>query len=101
MNPDDFISRWRRSSGAELASSQSFLKELCQLLGVPEPEPTQADESQNVDVFEKAISLNNGDGTEASAQRFKSVKANDVEELLDTLASIGQVRLWPDRRYAI
>ncbi len=28
--------------------SQSFLKELCQLLEVPEPEPTQPDEYQTV-----------------------------------------------------
>lgn len=39
--------------------------------------------------------------SEAIAKRFKSVKANDVEELLDTLASIGQARLLPDGRYAI
>ncbi|MFN5907593.1 MAG: hypothetical protein ACK5A3_16170 [Planctomyces sp.] len=30
------------SEAAELANRQSFLKELCLLLGVPEPEPTQA-----------------------------------------------------------
>ncbi len=39
--------------------------------------------------------------SDAIAKRFKSVKANDVEELLDTLASIGQARLLPDGRYAI
>jgi len=51
MNHDEFISRWQRSGGAEMANSQSFLKELCLLLGVPEP--TQADESKNTYVFEK------------------------------------------------
>lgn len=39
--------------------------------------------------------------SEAIAKRFKSVKADAVEELLDTLASIGQARLLPDGRYAI
>jgi hypothetical protein len=39
--------------------------------------------------------------SEAIAKRFKSVKAHDVEELLDTLASIGQARQLPDGRYAI
>lgn len=68
MNPDDFIKRWQRSSGAELANSQSFLKELCQLLELPEPEPTRTDESQNIYVFEKAVNLNNGDGTSSTGR---------------------------------
>jgi hypothetical protein len=68
MTPEDFISRWQQSGGAELANSQSFLKELCQLLGVPEPEPTQADESKNTYVFEKAVNLNNGDGTSSTGR---------------------------------
>ena len=37
--------------------------------------------------------------SEAIAQRFKSVKADTVEELLDTLVLIGQARLLPDGRY--
>jgi len=46
MNHEEFITRWRRGGGAEMANNQSFLNELCQLLEAPEPEPTQADESQ-------------------------------------------------------
>lgn len=68
MNHAEFITRWQRSGGAELANSQSFLKELCQLLELPEPEPTQADESKNSYVFEKAVSLNNGDGTSSTGR---------------------------------
>ena len=68
MNHEEFITRWQRSGGAELANSQSFLKELCQLLELPEPEPTQADESQNTYVFEKAVNLNNGDGTSSTGR---------------------------------
>ena len=63
MNQKDFIERWRRSGGAEQANSHSFLKELSQLIGVPEPDPTQPDETRNTYVFEKAVSINNGDGT--------------------------------------
>lgn len=63
MTPQEFIDRWKDSGGAELANSQSFLKELCTLLDVPQPEPTQTDESQNTYVFEKAVEFNNGDGT--------------------------------------
>lgn len=63
MTPDEFIARWEGSGGAELANSQSFLKELCDLLEVDQPEPTQADSEQNRYVFEKAVEFNNGDGT--------------------------------------
>ena len=47
MEVAEFIDRWKRSGGAELANSQSFLKELCDLLGVPHPEPKISDEEQN------------------------------------------------------
>lgn len=60
---EEFITRWEASGGAELANSQSFLKELCALVGVPQPDPAQADDSLNHYVFEKAVVFNNGDGT--------------------------------------
>ncbi|MEZ6067531.1 MAG: type IIL restriction-modification enzyme MmeI [Planctomycetaceae bacterium] len=63
MTPQAFVERWKDSAGAELANSQSFLKELCQLLELPEPDPTRADEAENVYTFEKAVKFNNGDGT--------------------------------------
>jgi len=63
MTPQDFIDRWKDSGGAELANSQSFLKELCALLDVPQPEPAKPDGSQNTYVFEKAVEFYNGDGT--------------------------------------
>lgn len=68
MTPQQFIDRWKDSGGAELANSQSFLKELCSLLDVPQPEPTQADESHNRYVFEKAMTFNNGDGTTSAGR---------------------------------
>ncbi len=63
MTPDEFVARWEKSGGAELANSQSFLKELCELLEVPQPEPTQQDAATNRYVFEKAVEFNNGDGS--------------------------------------
>ena len=68
MTPQDFIDRWRDSGGAELANSQSFLKELCALLDVPQPEPAKPDRSQNTYVFEKAVEFNNGDGTTSAGR---------------------------------
>jgi hypothetical protein len=65
---DAFINRWKASGGAELANSQPFLIGLCDLLGVPHPEPTQPDEDANTYVFEKAVTFNNGDGTTSSGR---------------------------------
>ena len=61
MTPDEFIERWEKSDGAEMANSQSFLKEVCDLQGVPQPDLTQPDAESNRYVFEKAIEFNNGD----------------------------------------
>ena len=59
----DFIKRWRESGAAERANYQLFLSELTDLLGVPRPQPSQADDKQNEYVFERAVVFNNGDGT--------------------------------------
>ncbi|PHQ35110.1 class I SAM-dependent DNA methyltransferase [Rhodopirellula bahusiensis] len=63
MTPDEFVNRWKDSGGAELANSQSFLKELCDLLEVAQPDPTKPDAASNRYVFEKAVEFNNGDGS--------------------------------------
>ncbi|WP_145348953.1 class I SAM-dependent DNA methyltransferase [Rosistilla ulvae] len=63
IGAEEFVERWKDSGGAELANSQSFLKELCDLLDVPHPEPTKSESDANTYVFEKAVEFNNGDGT--------------------------------------
>ena len=68
LSPSEFITRWKSSGGAEIANSQSFLKELCELLALPHPEPTQPDEDRNTYVFEKAVKIGNGDGTETDGR---------------------------------
>ncbi|WP_299829397.1 DNA methyltransferase [uncultured Roseobacter sp.] len=42
-NIDDFIERWKPSGGSEMATSQTFLNELTDLLGVPRPKVSDAD----------------------------------------------------------
>lgn len=58
-----FVTRWQASEAAERANYQLFLSELCGLLGVPQPEPTKADVSQNAYVFERDVTFQNLDGT--------------------------------------
>jgi hypothetical protein len=36
---EDFIARWSAASPSERANAQLFLVELCDLLGVPRPDP--------------------------------------------------------------
>mgnify|MGYP001374326873 CR=1 FL=1 len=52
---DQFISRWAASSGAERANFQLFAAELCDLLGVPRPDPALEDGSLNDYTFERRV----------------------------------------------
>ncbi len=60
-----FIARWRGADGSELANAQSFTRELCELLGVPVPDPAQADTRDNAYVFEHRVDFRHGDGSES------------------------------------
>jgi len=58
MNVEDFIDRWTaREGGAERANYQMFLSDLCDVLGVPRPDPAGADHTRNDYVFERAVRL--------------------------------------------
>lgn len=59
---NDFIARWKASGAAERANYQLFLTELCTLLQLPQPEPTQPDNSKNDYVFERSVTFQHGDG---------------------------------------
>ena len=60
---DEFIDDWKKSSAAERANYGLFLTQLCDQLGVPQPQPTQADVTQNAYVFERDVKFDQGDGT--------------------------------------
>ena len=74
---DAFIARWGSSAGAERANYQIFLAELCDLLGVPRPDPSVADEAANRYVFDKAVTfpLPDGKTTTKYAVRPKTTSA--------------------------
>ena len=54
-----FIKRWSGVTAGELSTSQSFILDLCDLLGVDKPHPT-ADQSY---MFERPVEFHHGDGT--------------------------------------
>ncbi len=58
-----FVAKWKFSSSAERANSQSFLGELCDALDLPRPDPSVADEIRNTYVFEKLVYFKNADGS--------------------------------------
>lgn len=58
-----FIARWESSGAAERANYQMFLSELCDLLGVPRPDPTSPDPAKNRYVFDRAITRVHPDGS--------------------------------------
>ena len=60
---DQFIARWSKASGTELANAQLFVTELCRLLTLETPQPASDDTRDNAYVFERRVIFKNGDGT--------------------------------------
>jgi hypothetical protein len=58
-----FVQRWSTSGGSERANYALFLTELCDLLGVPHPEPSLPENARNAYVFDRDVTFTNGDGT--------------------------------------
>lgn len=55
-----FVQKWSASGAAESSNAQSFTNDLCELIGVPKPDPSLPDESENTYVFEKRVTGRNG-----------------------------------------
>ena len=61
-----FIARWEKSGGAELnfhANFQTFANELCDLLDLPRPDPSQERNELNDHVFERRVDFKHDDGS--------------------------------------
>ncbi|MFZ4395670.1 MAG: type IIL restriction-modification enzyme MmeI, partial [Kiritimatiellia bacterium] len=67
-DPAAFIARWQKSGAAERANYQIFLSELCDVLGVPRPDPTTPDDEANAYVFERPVTFHHGDGTTSTGR---------------------------------
>ena len=63
-----FVARWGSSGAAERANYQLFLSELCDLLGVPRPDPTRPDDADNAYVFERSVTFHHPDGTTSTGR---------------------------------
>jgi hypothetical protein len=59
-----FVARWQGVTASELSTSQSFLIDLCALLGVEAPHPTPEQDY----MFERPISFSHGDGSRSAGR---------------------------------
>jgi hypothetical protein len=59
-----FIARWRGVTASELSTSQSFVIQLCELLGVQPPHPTP----EQSYMFERPITFTHGDGSTSAGR---------------------------------
>lgn len=59
-----FITRWRGSTASELSTAQSFVIDLCALLGVDKPHPTPAQDY----MFERPVTFRHGDGSSSAGR---------------------------------
>jgi hypothetical protein len=59
-----FIERWLGVTASELATAQTFVIDLCELLGVPKPHPTPAQDY----MFERPVTFSHGDGSSSAGR---------------------------------
>jgi hypothetical protein len=59
-----FVDRWRGVTASELSTSQSFVIQLCELLGVEAPHPTP----EQSYMFERPITFQHGDGSTSAGR---------------------------------
>ncbi len=59
-----FIQRWQHNTASELATAQSFLMDLCELLGVTKPHPTPEQDY----MFERPVTFAHGDGSTSAGR---------------------------------
>ena len=59
-----FITRWSGTTASELATAQSFVIDLCTLLGVPSPHPTPEQDY----MFERPVTFAHGDGSSSAGR---------------------------------
>ncbi|WP_184446368.1 class I SAM-dependent DNA methyltransferase [Rhodospirillum centenum] len=63
-----FIERWSPSGGAELANYGLFISELCDLIGVPRPDPRTGDDARDSYVLEKPVTIRHTDDSTSSGR---------------------------------
>ncbi|MEM6287527.1 MAG: type IIL restriction-modification enzyme MmeI [Bacteroidota bacterium] len=71
-----FVARWQAAQAAEIANAQSFVIELCGLLGVEPPRPATTDPAADAYVFERPVRFE--DTADAASGRIDLYKRGCV-----------------------
>jgi len=61
---EHFIGKWKGSAASELSTSQSFLIDLCELLGVDRPHATLEQDY----MFERPLTFQHADGSKSAGR---------------------------------
>ncbi len=64
MEAQEFVKKWQGVTASELATSQSFLIDLCELLGVDKPHPSPEQTYE----FERPVTFAHGDGSTSAGR---------------------------------
>lgn len=68
MNADLFIDTWKGRDGNEMGNSQSFLNDLCDLLGVPRPHDPNEGGTREEYSFERPVTFKHNNGKTSSGR---------------------------------
>jgi hypothetical protein len=68
VNLESFIETWIKSQAAERANYALFLTQLCDLMDVPQPDPTTSEIEQNSYVFERDVLFLDADGSTSTGR---------------------------------
>ena len=71
-----FIECWRGVTASELATAQSFVMDLCELLGVPKPHATPAQDY----MFERPVTFSHGGAEDIAAADTAATEAGDADD---------------------
>jgi hypothetical protein len=93
---ETFIARWQAAGGSERANYQLFITELCELLGLPKPEPAVAEAEGNAYVFERRVTFRHGDGSSSSGYIDCYRRAAFILEAKQTRLAEAQGRVFDD-----
>jgi hypothetical protein len=86
-----FIQRWSGVTASELSSAQSFVIDLCALLGVDQPHPTP----EQSYMFERPVTFLHGDGS-SSAGRVDCYKRSHFCLEAEKLRQAGHTKGFDD-----
>ena len=88
ISPEAFIARWQDVTASELSTSQSFIIDLCVLLGVPWPYATPEQDY----MLERPVTFTYADGTTSAGRVDCYQRGKFVAESKKQKAAVGSER---------